>query len=117
MQELYLFILCFFSVLIIYEIFIVNRAKKKKTKKQPIEVRYLMVRYHLNMKKVDYNQLLQLVALISSFDIALIVSIAMIMDSYLFQLIMALVLVLPVILISYHFVGKFYKKKGMTNNV
>lgn len=117
MQELYLFMLCFFSIFIIYEIFIVNRAKKKKAKKQPIEIRYLIVKYHLNMKKVDYKQLLQIIALVSSFDIALIVSLSMIMDNYLFQLIVALVLVLPVILISYHFVGKFYKKKGMTDNV
>lgn len=116
LEELVLFLLCFFLVLLVYEIFIVRKSKKKKDKK-PIEVKYLITRYHLNMKKVDYLQLLQIVALVSSFDISFIVSVAMILDSYLWQIIVALVLVLPVILVSYHLVGVIYKKKGMTNDV
>ena len=60
MQELVLFLLTFVFVLILYEIFIVNRAKKSKKKvnkkdKDPIEVNYLVRKYHLDMKKVNYN--------------------------------------------------------------
>ena len=116
LDEIILFLLCFFLVLIVYEIFIVRKAKKKKDKR-PMEVRYLITRYHLNMRKVDYSQLLQIVALVSSFDISLIVSVVMLIDSYLWQIVAVLVLVLPVILVSYHFVGMFYRKKGMTKDV
>ena len=116
LEELLLFLLCFFLVLIVYEIFIVRRAKTKKAKKQPVEVRYLIDRYHLNMKKVDYPQLLQIVALVSSFDISFIVSVIVILDSYLWQIVAVFVLVLPVIILSYHFVGMFYRKKGMTKD-
>lgn len=116
-QEFILFTMCFFVVLVVYEVFIVRKAKKDKNKKKPMEVRYLITRYHLNMQKVDYPQLLQIVALVSSFDIALIVSLAMIVDSYLWQLLLVLILVLPVIIVSYHFVGIFYRKRGMTKNV
>ena len=70
-------------------------------------------RYHLHMKKVNYNQLLQIVAIVSSFDIALLVSIVVYINSYLWQIVAVLILVFPVILISYHFVGVFYRKKGM----
>lgn len=115
-EELVLFLLCFFLVLLVYEIFIVRKAKKKKDKR-PMEVKYLITRYHLNMRKVDYPQLLQIVALVSSFDISFIVSVVLILDSYLWQILAALILVLPVILVSYHFVGMFYKKKGMTKDV
>ena len=116
LEELILFLLCFLLVLLVYEIFIVRKAKKNKSKKYPMEVKYLINRYHLNMRKVDYPQLLQIVSLVSSFDIAFIVSVVIIVDSYLWQLLAALVLVLPVILISYHLVGVFYRKKGMTKN-
>ncbi len=115
-QELVLFLLCFILVLIVYEIFIVSRAKKNKGKKYPMEVKYLMVRYKLNMKKVDYPQLLQIIALVSSFDISLIVTIVSMLNTYLWQMLIALVLVIPVIFVSYHFVGKFYIKKGMTDH-
>ncbi len=116
LEDFILFLLCFFLILLVYEVFIVRKAKKEKTKK-PIEVKYLITRYHLDMKKVDYLQLLQIVALVSSFDISFIVSISVILDSYLWQIIAALVLVLPVILVSYHLVGVVYKKKGMTKDV
>ena len=112
LEEFVLFLLCFFVVLFVYEVFIVNRAKKKN-KKEPMEVRYLVTRYHLDMKKVNYNQLLQIVAIVSSFDIALLVSIVVYINSYLWQIVAVLILVFPVILISYHFVGVFYRKKGM----
>ena len=117
LQELILFVLCYILVLVIYEIFIVNRVKKKKAKKYPMEVKYLIARYRLDMKKVDYPQLLQIVALVSSFDISLIVTLASILDTYLWQMIIVIILVFPVIFVSYHFVGKFYKKKGMTKDV
>lgn len=116
LEEFVLFLLCFFSVLLVYEIFIVRKAKKNK-EKCPIEVKYLITRYHLNMKKVDYVQLLQIVALVSSFDISFIVSVVLILDSYLWQILAVLILVLPVILVSYHFVGIGYRKKGMTKDV
>ena len=111
LQELILFVLCYILVLVIYEIFIVNRAKKKKAKKYPMEVKYLIARYRLDMP-----QLLQIVALVSSFDISLIVTLASILDTYLWQMIIVIILVFPVIFVSYHFVGKFYKKKGMIDN-
>jgi len=116
LEEFVLFLLCFFLVLLVYEIFIVRKAKKNK-EKRPIEVKYLITRYHLNMKKVDYVQLLQIVALVSSFDISFIVSVVLILDSYLWQILAVLILVLPVILVSYHFVGIGYRKKGMTKDV
>ena len=116
LDEIVLFLLCFFLVLIVYEIFIVRKAKKNRDKR-PMEVKYLTSRYHLNMRKVSYSQLLQIVALVSSFDISFIVSMVMLIDSSLWRIIAVLVLVLPVILISYHFVGMFYKKKGMTKDV
>ena len=120
LEEIILFILCYLLVLVLYEIFIVSRAKKnvdKKDKKYPIEVGYLIVKYHLDMDKVNYNQLLQIVALVSSFDISLIVSAVMIFDEYMVQLIASVAIVVPVILVSYHFVGLFYKKKGMIKDV
>lgn len=117
MQEVILFILCFLLVLFIYEIFIVRREKKNNSFKKPMEVRYLVNRYKVDLDKANYKQMLQIISLTSSFDIALIVSFSNIFDSYAIQLLVALVSSIPVILISYHFVGNFYKKKGMIKDV
>lgn len=118
MEEIILFLLTFLTVLIIYEVFIVSKTKKKKAKKkdkvkEPTEVLYLVNRYKLDMKKVDYNQLLQIVALVSSLDIAIVVSIMAMFDNFFLEIMIGMVGVLVTILISYHLVYLFYKKKGM----
>ena len=84
LEEVLLFLICFILVLILYEIFIVlpmknyrkNKSKGKKIKKvrnDPVEVKYLIFKYGLNIEKVDYNKLLRIVSLVSSFDIAVVV--------------------------------------------
>lgn len=117
MQELVLFILSFLLILVVYELFIVSKAKKneksRKDKKLPIEIVYLMTKYNFNLKKIDYHKLLHVCAFVSSFDMALIVSLAMLFENTLIQLLMVLVLVVPIILISYHIVYLIYKKRGL----
>lgn len=117
MEQLILFGLSFLFVLVIYEIFIVSKAKKdeknKKENKQPVEIKYLMAKYKLNLKKVDYHELLHVCAVVSSFDMALIVSLAHIFENGLLQMLVVLLLVVPVILVSYHIVYLIYKKRGL----
>ena len=69
-QEIVLFIITFIFVFIIYQLFVVRKAKRKKKKKEPMEVTYLTSRYKLDIKKVNYNRLLLVISLVSSFDIA-----------------------------------------------
>lgn len=117
MQEVILFIMSFIFILIIYEIFIVSKAKKnekkKKDNKQPMEVKYLVAKYKFDLKKIDYHKLLHVCAVVSSFDMALIVTLAMLVENALLQLLIVVVLVVPVILISYHLIYLVYKKKGL----
>ncbi len=117
MEDLILFLFSFIFVFIIYELFIVRKAKKnekkKKENKQPIEVKYLMFRYKFDLKKIDYYKLLHVVALVSSFDIAFIVSISMLTNIFWLQILIVLALVVPVILVSYHLVYLVYKKRGL----
>lgn len=116
MEEFILFFLSFFFVLLIYEIFVVRKAKKKKgnnKRKEPVEVLYLVKKYHFDLKKLDYSKLLHVIAFTSSFDIALIVSIIMNIHSFIWELIIGIFSTFIIIFISYHIVYLFYKKKGM----
>lgn len=129
MKEIILFIACFILVFICYQVFFVlpmkkyrknkknGKKKKIKEKKELAEIRFLVTKYKLDLDKVNYNKLLLVVSLVSSFDITLIVTIITLFDSYFLSFLLACVLVLPIILFSYWLVYKFYEKKGMIKNV
>lgn len=117
MQEVVLFLMTYILIFFIYQIFIVRKAKRKNSKKRPMEVNYLLSKYHLDLKKIDYKRLLLIVSLVSSLDISIIVTLVLIFDSYFVKFLVALLLVIPIIIVSYHFIGKYYQKKGMVKDV
>lgn len=117
MEEIILFLISYILVFLMYQLFIVSRAKKSKSKKEPLEVLYLKKLYkNLDFKKIPYNQLLQLIALISSFDISLIVSIVVNINNFILEIIVGFIGIILLILVSYHLIYLFYKKKGMIKN-
>ena len=126
MQELILFIMCYIVVLAFYELYFVRRAKnyrsgkmkkKKKDKyKEPGEIMLLRSKFKVDVDKVNYDQLLQIVALVSSLDISLVVSIMSIIPIFVLKLVVGLILIFLTIYVSYYLVYLFYKKKGMIKN-
>lgn len=117
MKEFILFLMTFLFVFLIYQIFIIRKYKKGKAKKQLPEINYLLYKYHINLKKINYKRLLNIVAFTSSLDIALLVTITFLLDSLFIELLVVLVLAIPTIIVSYGIIGKYYKKKGLVKNV
>ena len=113
-----LFFIIFILVLLIYEL-IFNKYKTRKNNKKkkrlknnyPLEVLIMSSFYKIDINKVNYNKFLNILACVSSFDIALIVSIVSLVDNGLLQILLALILVLPIIFLSYYIVSLFYRKK------
>ena len=120
MEELGLFILSFIFVLLIYQIFIIRPAKKRKnnkskgrkkkedTSKELFEIKYLQARYKLDMKKINYNQLLQICAITSSFDISFIVYLIGIINNFILRILGGFIFNLGIIMLIYHLVYLFY---------
>ena len=127
MEQVFYFIICYILTFLLYLIFVIlprfrylkkkKNNKVKKERKEPVEVRYLVTRYRLNLDKVDYKKLLMIISLVSSLDISIAVSVSLLVDAYLLQLAVAFLLLVPLIFISYHFIYKYYLKKGMIKNV
>ncbi len=116
LDELILFIMTFLLVFIIYELFLVRKAKKDKRRKKPIEVNYLIGKYNLDINKLNYRRLLNIISVVSAFDISLVVTIVSLFNNFLFQLLVGFVLIMLLIIVSYDIVGRIYKKKGCCKN-
>lgn len=113
MEQIVLFIMTYTVVFFVYQIFIVRKAKRKNSKKRPMEINYLIKKYNIDIEKVNYKNLLMLISLISSLDISIIVTISLLFDNYFLEILSAFILAIPIIMISYSFVGKYYSKRGM----
>ena len=115
-EGLIVFILTFLLVFIVYELFLVRKAKKDKRRKKPVEVSYLIGKYNLDLDKLNYKRLLNIISAVSAFDISLVVTIVSLLDSFYLQLLIGFVLIMLLILVSYDIVGRIYKKKGCCKN-
>jgi len=118
-----LFLMIFIIVLLIYEFILLknyktlkrknsgNRRKINRKDKYPMEVKILRDFYKVDVGKLNYDKLLNFVAVISSIDIALIVMIVSIFRNGIVQILVACVLVLPIIFFSYYLISLYYKYK------
>jgi len=111
--ELLLFLTSFIIVFLLYRLIVVKKAKRKKKPKEPIEVTYLVNKYRIDLEKVNYKRLLNVISLVSSLDIAIVVTIILLFKNFYVEIIVGFVSTVIIILISYHLVYLVYKKKGM----
>ena len=120
MEEVILFIMTFVLLFIIYQIFFIvpqkKRVEKKNNKKELLEIRYLKSKYDLDFNKINYNQLLQLCAIISCLDMSIAVSVVSHINSLLWEIVVGLVVIFILIFVSYYLLYLFYKKKGMVKH-
>lgn len=120
-DNLILFLMIFIIVFIGYEIFLkrdykksLKNIKKKKinSMKYPVEIRLLRDFYKIEIDDVNYKLLLNIVCFISSIDITIIVIISGVFDRGYLQILVASLLVVPIIFLSYYLVALFYRKKN-----
>ena len=120
MEELLLFIMSYVLIFVIYQLFIVIPAKKrnnkKKSNKELLEIKYLKVKYNLDLKRINYNQLVQICGIVSSLDISIAVYLVTLVKSLFFEILVGFISVFFLIFISYYLVYLFYKRKGMIKN-
>lgn len=120
-----LFILTIMLIYILYYIWIVinfnkkgepRRKTKKDAKKMPSEVEYFVVKYKVDLSKINYRYFLQLVGLMISVDLAIVITIISLIKIVWLQLLIGVILVIFVCLMSFHILGKYFNKKGLTFN-
>src|SRR5574344_2086668 len=111
------FILTIVIVYVFYYIWIVSnydkrgnkkeKRKKKKTKKMPVEVEYFVIKYKVDLEKINYRYFLQLIGLVVAFDIAITVTILSFFETIWLQFVLGFILILTISLLSFYILGKF----------
>jgi len=122
LDTLITFLLFFIICYILYLLFMVYRKKsnKFKSKKPRVEEAFLIGRYNIDFtkfKKKEYTKFLHIISLANSFIVSFTLIIVNMVKGVFLKLILAFVCVVPLILISYMIIGKYYQKKGLIKNV
>ena len=112
MNPLIEYLIVFVIVFILsYFLFIRNKQKYNKDK-IPQELYYLKGLYHINIKKINYKKFVWVYSLINTFIIATTyIIVVRLVDGFVYQIIVGVILLLLLIIICYGLLGRYYKQK------
>ncbi|MBE6153145.1 MAG: hypothetical protein E7166_02805 [Firmicutes bacterium] len=115
------FVLFYVICYLLYLFFVVLKKKNNfKSKKPRIEESYLIGKYNIDFKKFkkkEYKKFLNIISLTNSFILSFTLVIVNIVKSMLFKTLLAFIILIPLILVSYMIIGKYYQKKGLIKDV
>ncbi len=106
------FIGIFLVILIVYKVFINRKRKDYEALKKSNEVRIIIDRYNLDMKKVKYKNLLNSIAYINSFILSFTTVLVLNINSLIWQIVFGLLTVLVLTYSLYEILGRYYNRKG-----
>ena len=111
MLEIIIFLVCFILVYLLYYIVVISRRKKLDKLVNSTECLYLKTRYQVDVTKIPIKTLANHLALTNAFIMALTVLIISIVDNWILKFVCGFFVLMILILIFYHFLGRYYQKK------
>jgi len=103
------FVVTFLVVYLIYFLVIIRKNKKFDPNRVPVEVNLILMKHKINMKKINYRKMLVLVSLVSSFNIALIVTLVFrYVENVFLCILFSLLILVPLSLFGYNEIGKYF---------
>ncbi len=105
------FIVVFLLIYFFYYIFLFKKLKKYDRKKSPVNIKYLVLRYNLDIVKIGYKRVFKTLMLSDSFIVAFMFTITRFIDNIYVRLIVCFILIFPLFAGVYHMVATYYKKE------
>lgn len=110
------FLISYILVFGLYFILFVRKKTKYDPNKVPVEYYYLVSLYRLNQKEINYKKFIYNTAFINSFIIvATYMIISKLLNKWIWQLLVGIVIIILFIIIFYGLLGRYYQKKSKNN--
>lgn len=109
MSILFEYILVFIFVYVMNYFMIIKKNKKHKKNRIPPELSYLKKIYNINIKKINYKKFVYTYSIINTFIITTIyIIIVYLIESWIFKIIIGIVLLILMTIICYGILGRYY---------
>lgn len=105
------FIVIFLIVYSGYYLFSYRKLKKYDRKKSPVNIKYLVLRYNLDIVRLGYKRVFKTLMLSDSFIVAFMFTITRVIDNVYVRLLVSFILIFPLFAGVYHLVAMYYKKE------
>ena len=102
------FISSYILVFLIYALVLYRR--KKKEFKQNLEVEYIINKFKLDKRKIDYNKLKWILTIVNPFIISITFLVVINVDSFILGIIISFVIMMALIYSIYEIIGRYLKK-------
>ena len=103
------FVLMFIVIFLVY-LFFINRKKiKYEQLKETDFIKIFIRRYNINVEKVNYNFLINTLALINSFIIAFTSTVILKIESFIWSVIVAFVVLFLLVYSLFELAGRYFK--------
>ena len=118
LYDVYWFIGTFLVVYLFYLFhYVIGKKKKYNKDKVPQELLYLIRKYKLDMKEINYKKVMNQIGLICAFDIAFTSTFMfMYVKKIYFSILIGAVMLVPLIIITFDLLGRYYLRKGKKEN-
>ncbi len=110
------FLLAVFLVLMYYKFVEFRKVKKLNKNNIPTDLKLFIYMEKIDVKKIKYNKLMKIVAVVNAIDIGLVLVATNIVNNLILKFLLAIPLIFLLLFGSYKLVGSILKKKGMTLN-
>lgn len=106
------FIIIFLIVYFGYYFFSYKKIKKYNRKTAPVNIKYLVFTYNLDIAKIGYKRIFKTLMLTDSFIVSFMFVITRSVDNIYVRLFIAFLLIFPLFAGVYHLVAIYYRKES-----
>lgn len=111
MEYIICFLISFIIVYLFYFVTVIIQKKRYDKFKKSNQVMYFVNKYKLNVNKIDIKKFIKIISLTNSFIISLSFAVIVKIENNLLGLLVGLIVLIPSMLICYHFIGTYFKKE------
>lgn len=108
-MHIIIFLIVFAIIYLFYLISVILQKSKMDKFKKSNQVMFFVKRYNLDVDKIDMTKFTNVLGLANAFIIATAFLSTYLVDNFILQLLVGFLVLLPLMLIVYSLIGKFYK--------
>lgn len=111
MKYILLFVFAFTIIYLFYLFTVILQKKRYDKFKESNQVMFFVKRYKLDKDKINIKKFINVISLVNSFIIAISFTVSSISSNFIIELLIGLLVIVPLMLLSYHVIGISLKKE------